>query len=124
MHLLRSKAVFAALALTASVGVAACGSSSSSSSSSSGASSSAHQRLSRRPSISATSFTNDFSAMAALKSLAAEGKGKVAAILPDTTSSTRYVEFDQPDIKKAALAAGLPARTSSSRTRSGATRRS
>jgi len=29
--------------------------------------------------------------MAALKSLAAGGKGKVAAILPDTTSSTRYV---------------------------------
>ncbi|MCW2967605.1 MAG: solute-binding protein [Solirubrobacteraceae bacterium] len=45
--------------------------------------------------------------MAALKPLAAAGKGKVAAILPDTTSSTRYVEFDQPDIKKAAAAAGL-----------------
>ena len=47
--------------------------------------------------------------MAALKSLGASGKGKVAAILPDTTSSTRYVEFDQPDIKKALLAAGVPA---------------
>jgi D-xylose transport system substrate-binding protein len=47
--------------------------------------------------------------MAQLKSLAAEGKGKIAAILPDTTSSTRYVEFDQPDIKKALLAAGVPA---------------
>jgi D-xylose transport system substrate-binding protein len=47
--------------------------------------------------------------MAALKSLAASGKGKVAAILPDTTSSTRYVEFDSPDLKKAAAAAGLPA---------------
>jgi D-xylose transport system substrate-binding protein len=47
--------------------------------------------------------------MAALKSLAAAGKGKVAAILPDTTSSTRYVEFDQPMIKKALLAAGIPA---------------
>jgi D-xylose transport system substrate-binding protein len=47
--------------------------------------------------------------MAQLKSLAAQGKGKVAAILPDTTSSTRYVEFDQPDIKKALLAAGIPA---------------
>jgi D-xylose transport system substrate-binding protein len=29
--------------------------------------------------------------------------------MPDTTSSTRYVEFDQPDIKKALLAAGMPA---------------
>ncbi|MGB9184969.1 MAG: substrate-binding domain-containing protein [Solirubrobacteraceae bacterium] len=46
--------------------------------------------------------------MSALKSLAASGKGKVAAILPDTTSSTRYVEFDQPDIKKALAAAGVP----------------
>ena len=54
-----------------------------------------------------TSFTNDFSAMAALKSLASQGHGKVAAILPDTTSSTRYVEFDAPYLKKAAGAAGL-----------------
>jgi D-xylose transport system substrate-binding protein len=46
--------------------------------------------------------------MAALKSLGASGKGKVAAILPDTTSSTRYVEFDAPDIRKALLAAGVP----------------
>ena len=53
------------------------------------------------------SFTNNFSAMKELKSLAKSGKGKVAAIMPDTVSSTRYVEFDQPDIKKALLAAGL-----------------
>jgi D-xylose transport system substrate-binding protein len=46
--------------------------------------------------------------MAALKALAAAGKGKVAAILPDTTSSTRYVEFDEPDLKQAMAAAGLP----------------
>jgi D-xylose transport system substrate-binding protein len=46
--------------------------------------------------------------MKGLASLAAAGKGKVAAILPDTTSSTRYVEFDAPDLKKAAAAAGLP----------------
>jgi D-xylose transport system substrate-binding protein len=47
--------------------------------------------------------------MAALKSLAASGKGKIAAILPDTTSSTRYVEFDAPMLKQAAAAAGIPA---------------
>jgi D-xylose transport system substrate-binding protein len=47
--------------------------------------------------------------MSQLKSLAAAGKGKIAAILPDTTSSTRYVEFDQPMIKQALLAAGVPA---------------
>jgi D-xylose transport system substrate-binding protein len=46
--------------------------------------------------------------MAALKSLAAAGKGKIAAILPDTTTSTRYVEFDAPDLKQAMAAAGLP----------------
>ena len=39
--------------------------------------------------------------------LAEAGKGKVAAILPDTVSSTRYVEFDQPDITKALPTAGL-----------------
>jgi D-xylose transport system substrate-binding protein len=46
--------------------------------------------------------------MKALTSLAAAGKGKIAAILPDTTSSTRYVEFDAPMLKQAAAAAGLP----------------
>jgi D-xylose transport system substrate-binding protein len=45
--------------------------------------------------------------MTQLKSLASAGKGKVAAILPDTTSSTRYVEFDQPDLKTALSKAGL-----------------
>jgi D-xylose transport system substrate-binding protein len=60
------------------------------------------------PKLTTKSFTNNFSAMKQLKSLAKSGKGKVAAIMPDTVSSTRYVEFDQPDIKKALLAAGLP----------------
>jgi D-xylose transport system substrate-binding protein len=46
--------------------------------------------------------------MAGLKSVTAAGHGKIAAILPDTTSSTRYVEFDAPDIKQAATAAGIP----------------
>ena len=47
--------------------------------------------------------------MTALKPLASSGKGKIAAILPDTTSSTRYQEFDTPYLKKAAVAAGLSA---------------
>ena len=51
--------------------------------------------------ITPTSFNNSFTVMKQFKSLAAAGKGKVAAILPDTVSSTRYVEFDQPDITKA-----------------------
>ncbi len=90
--------------------VAACGSSSKSSSSSAAASgTSTSSSASSTPSISVSSFTNNFSALKALKSIGAAGRGKVAAILPDTTSSTRYVEFDQPDLKKALLAAGVPA---------------
>ncbi|MGH7687484.1 MAG: ABC transporter permease subunit [Candidatus Dormibacteria bacterium] len=34
--------------------------------------------------------------MSQFKSLASSGKGLVGVILPDTTSSTRYVSFDQP----------------------------
>ena len=104
MDLLRSKAVIAACAVTASVAVAACGSSSPSTTSSTTSTTSSPAA----PSISTSSFTNNFTAMAALKSLASAGKGKIAAILPDTTSSTRYVEFDQPDLKKAMTQAGIP----------------
>jgi D-xylose transport system substrate-binding protein len=46
--------------------------------------------------------------MTAIKSLAAKGHGKVAVILPDTVSSTRYVEFDAPYLKKSFQLAGLP----------------
>ena len=69
----------------------------------------AHTPRAHAAGISVNSFTNSFSAMKALKPIVAEGTGKIAAIMPDTTSSTRYVEFDQPDIKKALQAAGLPA---------------
>ena len=58
-------------------------------------------------SISATSLTNDFSAMAGLKDLATKGKGSIAAILPDTVSSARYTEFDAPYLTKAFQTAGL-----------------
>jgi|HubBroStandDraft_3_1064219.scaffolds.fasta_scaffold02342_3 D-xylose transport system substrate-binding protein len=46
--------------------------------------------------------------MSGLKSLAAKGKGSVTVILPDTVSSTRYVEFDAPYLKEAFTDAGLP----------------
>jgi D-xylose transport system substrate-binding protein len=52
------------------------------------------------------SFDASFSVMAQLKSLTAAGKGKVGVILPDTTSSTRYVNFDLPYLKKAFQLAG------------------
>jgi D-xylose transport system substrate-binding protein len=45
--------------------------------------------------------------MAALKPVEAAGKGSVTVILPDTVSSTRYVEFDAPYLKQAFAAAGL-----------------
>ena len=58
-------------------------------------------------SITATSFTRDFSAMKLLKPLVKKGKGKVEVILPDTVTSTRYTEFDAPYLTKAFKAAGL-----------------
>jgi len=56
--------------------------------------------------LSISSFTQDFSYMSKLTSLTAAGKGSVGVILPDTTSSTRYVAFDQPYLQKAFQLAG------------------
>lgn len=58
--------------------------------------------------ISAKSFNRNFTTMAMLKPLVKAGSGKVAVILPDTVSSTRYTEFDAPYLKKAFAKAGLP----------------
>ena len=58
------------------------------------------------PSLSITSFDQTFSVMASLKGLTAAGSGLVGVILPDTTSSTRYVNFDAPYLKQAFDAAG------------------
>lgn len=59
--------------------------------------------------LTASSFTADFSAMAQLKGLAAKVKGKIAVLLPETTTSARYTSFDEPYLKKAFEAAGLSA---------------
>jgi D-xylose transport system substrate-binding protein len=56
--------------------------------------------------LSVSSFDSTFSVMSQLKGLASAGSGSVGVILPDTTSSTRYVNFDQPYLKKAFDAAG------------------
>jgi D-xylose transport system substrate-binding protein len=56
--------------------------------------------------LSVSSFTSDFSYMAKLQDLQKAGKGKVGVILPDTTSSTRYVDFDAPYLKQAFEKAG------------------
>ena len=90
-----------AIASTAAVLVAACGSNSS-------AGSFTKLSASKAPKLSYTDFKLDFSAMSSIKILASHGAGKVAVILPDTVSSTRYVEFDAPDLAKAMSDAGLP----------------
>lgn len=105
----------AAAGVSAALLIAACSSSSSSSTSAAtnptsapatSASSSASASASA-PAISVTDITPDFTALSQLTSLAAAGKGGVAVILPDTTSSTRWQEFDAPYIKAAFKAAGL-----------------
>ena len=45
--------------------------------------------------------------MAQLKSLVAKGKGLIGVLLPDTTTSARYENFDRPYLTKAFQAAGL-----------------
>ena len=61
------------------------------------------------PQLSLNEINNSFTAMAKLKPLAAKGKGNIAVILPDTVSSTRYVEFDAPYLKESFQKAGLKA---------------
>jgi D-xylose transport system substrate-binding protein len=59
------------------------------------------------PAIAAGDFTADFSVMLQLKDLAASGTGMIGVLLPDTTTSTRYVQYDLPLLTKAFQAAGL-----------------
>jgi D-xylose transport system substrate-binding protein len=61
------------------------------------------------PALSVTSFDSSFSAMSQLKDLVTAGSGMVGVILPDTTSSTRYVDFDAPYLQQAFQAAGYAA---------------
>ncbi len=102
MYSVTKKVALTAVAGSAALVIAACGSSSSSGSSGSGGSSTAAV-----PQLSLSQINNSFSAMATLKPLAAKGKGSVAVILPDTVSSTRYVEFDAPYLKESFQKAGL-----------------
>jgi D-xylose transport system substrate-binding protein len=104
------------LVALAAVALAAAGcSSSASSSSSAGASSSATSSSAASvtvPSVSIDSFSVDItSTMSEFKALAQAGtKGasslQVGVVLPDTTSSTRWVDFDAPYFKQAFAAAG------------------
>ena len=91
--------------------LAGCSSSTSSGSTSSGSSSPSMSSSSSAamPQVDAAAFTADFSVMSQLKDLAAKGKGMVGVLLPDTTTSTRYVQYDAPYLKKAFETAGLSA---------------
>ena len=95
-----------AISLALFLAAAAC-SSSSSSSTTSATSSPTSSSSAASVTISITALTRNFSAMSSLKALAAAGKGNVAAILPDTVSSARYVEFDAPYLTEALTDAGL-----------------
>jgi len=94
----RRWAVAGALA-TATLVASSCGSNSSNSGSSTPSGT--------VPSVDAASFTPDYAVMKQLKGLAAQGKGKIGVLLPDTASSARYVAFDAPMLQAAFEAAGL-----------------
>ncbi|HXA30208.1 MAG TPA: substrate-binding domain-containing protein [Candidatus Angelobacter sp.] len=95
-------ALLVAVGGTAILSFAACGGNSNNTTSSSSSSGGA----SVPSNLSVSSFDSSFSAMASLKSLQAAGKGLVGVILPDTTSSTRYVNYDAPYLTKAFQQAG------------------
>src|ERR1700733_5865873 len=100
-------AVAAAAALLVAAGCSSSTSSSSSSVPAATGTGSSPAATSGAGTLSVNDLNNSFSAMAQLKAVAAAGKGGVTVILPDTTSSTRYVEFDAPYLKQAFTAAGL-----------------
>jgi D-xylose transport system substrate-binding protein len=105
------RAGLAAAALSAALLVAACSSATSSSSAAASAAPSSAGPASSSagtPSLTVSDIDPSFTALKALAALAPKGKGNVAVILPDTTSSSRWVEFDAPYLKAAFAAAGLP----------------
>jgi D-xylose transport system substrate-binding protein len=59
------------------------------------------------PSVSSRSFTTGFSMMRRLRALSRLGTGKIGVLLPDTTTSPRYTEFDAPYLARALQEAGL-----------------
>ena len=108
METARKSVALTGALLSVGLVVAVSGCSSSTTSSSPTTSSAAAKTSVAVPQISATDFTSDFSAMKKLTALASQGKGLVGVLLPDTTTSTRYVQYDAPYLKQAFAAAGLP----------------
>jgi len=92
------------LALAAVFVIAACGGSSDNKNDNANSTTGS---TSGTPQIDAANLPVDFSEMAKLKDLASEGKGMIGVLLPDTTTSARYVQYDAPFLKKAFDTAGL-----------------
>jgi D-xylose transport system substrate-binding protein len=103
----RKWAVVASASLALCLAAAACSSSSSSTASGGSTSASGSSSAGASVTISVTQFDRTMAAMSTLKPLAAQGKGKVAVILPDTVTSARYTEFDAPYLTQALGMAGL-----------------
>jgi D-xylose transport system substrate-binding protein len=104
---MRSRTRFGAVALAVAglTTLAACGGSSSGGGAGGASPSSSGGSV---PQLTATSFsTSDFSAMSQLTGLASQGKGKIGVLLPETTTSARYTQFDAPYLTKALETAGL-----------------
>ncbi|MDU0313857.1 substrate-binding domain-containing protein [Phycicoccus sp. M110.8] len=106
MVLARRSLAPASVALVAGLALAACGNSPTTTSTSSSSSGSSSATV---PQVDAAAFTSDFSVMKQLTQIASQGKGKIGVLLPDTTTSTRYVQYDAPYLTKAFEAAGLTA---------------
>jgi D-xylose transport system substrate-binding protein len=99
----RTTASIATLGVAAALSLSACGSSNSSSPSASGSPSSSGGIT------AACKLTDPPTSGASLPKPVNMGKtsGKVGVILPDTTSSTRYVQYDKPLLTQALTAAGI-----------------
>jgi D-xylose transport system substrate-binding protein len=104
----RKSTLVGGFTLLATLGLLGTACSSSSKPSSSPTTSAPSASPTTRPSttVGVNSFTIDFSAMSGLSSVTTAGHGMVGVILPDTTSSTRYVDFDAPYLTKAFQMAG------------------
>ncbi len=112
MKVSRTRAAVLILAALALLGLASCGdddSGDTAGSTTTGAGSGSTETTAGGTdvNIAADSFTADFSAMDALKPIVDAGKGKVAVLLPDTTTSARYEAFDRPYLQQAFEAAGM-----------------
>ena len=107
---LRKRAGLTAAGLSAALLIAACspGSSPISAPTAASPAPSSSSSSGSAPSLTVSDIGPTFSALKGLAPLAPEGKGNVAVILPDTTSSTRWLAFDAPYLKAAFAAAGLP----------------